>query len=80
VSIILHQPFPGECQRIADRCTVLRDGESVGTGEMAAARLNDLIRLMVGREIADIYPRVPHALGKPVLELHCLCGQKKPAR
>ena len=45
---------------------------------MAAARLNDLIRLMVGREIEDIYPRVPHALGKPVLELQTLCGENKP--
>ena len=37
-----------------------------------------LIRLMGGREIKDIYPRVPHTLGKPVLELHSLCGEKKP--
>jgi len=78
VSLIYISHFLEECQRIADRYTVLRDGESVGAGDMAAARLNDLIRLMVGREIEDIYPRVPHALGKPVLELHSLCGQKKP--
>ena len=78
VSIIYISHFLEECQRIADRYTVLRDGESVGAGDMAAPRLNDLIRLMVGREIEDIYPRVPHALGKPVLELHSLCGEKKP--
>src|SRR5207244_1164463 len=78
VSIIYISHFLEECQRIADRYTVLRDGESVGAGDMTAARLNDLIRLMVGREIEDIYPRVPHALGKPVLELHSLCGEKKP--
>ena len=78
VSIIYISHFLEECQRIADRYTVLRDGESVGAGDMAAARLNDLIRLMVGREIEDIYPRVPHALGKPVLELQTLCGENKP--
>src|SRR5436190_54220 len=78
VSIVYISHFLEECQRLADRYTVLRDGESVGAGDMAAARLNDIIRLMVGREIKDIYPRVPHALGKPVLELHSMCGEKKP--
>src|SRR5262249_26857312 len=53
VSIIYISHFLEECQRVADRYTVLRDGESVGDGDMANARLNDLIRLMVGREIKD---------------------------
>ena len=78
VSIVYISHFLEECQRICDRYTVLRDGESVGTGEMRQADLSQIIRLMVGREIRDIYPRAPHPLGKPVLELKNLSGRSKP--
>ena len=78
VSVIYISHFLEECQRIANRYTVLRDGESVATGEMAAAGLPQLIRLMVGRELGEIYPRVPHPLGEPVLELRELAGKTKP--
>ena len=78
VSIVYISHFLEECQRLADRYTVLRDGESVGAGDMAAARLNDIIRLMVGREIKDIYPRTPHSLGGPALEFQALRGTIKP--
>jgi ribose transport system ATP-binding protein len=78
VSIIYISHFLEECRRVASRYTVLRDGESVGTGGMASADLRGIIRLMVGREITDIYPRVPHQIGKPVLELNQLAGSTKP--
>jgi ABC-type sugar transport system ATPase subunit len=70
VSVVYISHFLEECQRIRDRYTVLRDGESVGHGAMAPmaqASLTEIIRLMVGREIKEIYPRLPHALGEPVL-------------
>jgi ribose transport system ATP-binding protein len=78
VSIVYISHFLEECQRICDRYTVLRDGESVGTGAMASAGLSEIIRLMVGREINDIYPRTPHRIGKPVLELRSVEGRSKP--
>jgi ribose transport system ATP-binding protein len=45
---------------------------------MARAGLGDIIRLMVGREVKDIYPRHPHAFGKSVLEFRELRGTTKP--
>jgi rhamnose transport system ATP-binding protein len=42
---------------LADRVTVLRDGESVGTLAAADVTRADLVRLMVGRTMADVYPR-----------------------
>ena len=78
VSIVYISHFLEECQRICDRYTVLRDGESVGGGVMAEANLGEIIRLMVGRDIQDIYPRTPHELGAPVLELRNLRGRAKP--
>jgi len=56
---------------IADRVTVLRDGESVGTRPAAGLSRAELVRLMVGRTMADVYPRrePPPADAGTVLEL-----------
>lgn len=78
VSIIYISHFLEECQEVADVFTVLRDGETVGSGKMAGAQLSDIIRMMVGREIQDIYPRRAHSLGRPVLQARELAGQIKP--
>lgn len=79
VSIVYISHFLEECQQICERYTVLRDGESVGTGDMASSNLHNIIRLMVGREIRDIYPRAPHRIGRPVLELRAVAGSAKPS-
>ncbi|MGE3313421.1 MAG: sugar ABC transporter ATP-binding protein [Limisphaerales bacterium] len=79
VSIVYISHFLEECQAICDRYTVLRDGESVGSGPMAGADLGAIIRLMVGREVKDIYPRLPHELGETVLRVRRLAGRNKPA-
>jgi D-xylose transport system ATP-binding protein len=46
---------------IADRITVLRDGASVATFDRAAATIPLVIKHMVGREIADLFPRKSRA-------------------
>ena len=78
VSIIYISHFLEECKRIATRFTVLRDGETVGTGNMADAALPEIIHLMVGRELDDIYPEIRHEIGAPVLELKRLAGPRRP--
>ena len=57
---------------LADRVTVLRDGESVGTQPVGAIDEAGLIRLMVGREVAQIYPASEAAAGEVVLSLRDL--------
>ncbi|MES2697667.1 MAG: sugar ABC transporter ATP-binding protein [Verrucomicrobiota bacterium] len=54
---------------LADRVTVLRDGESVGTHPVAAMNEASLIRLMVGREMTQIYPPREGAPGEIALAL-----------
>lgn len=78
VSIIYISHFLEECKELADRYTVLRDGETVGHGEMKSASLPEIIHLMVGRELNEIYPRIPHQIGKPLLEVENLAGVRKP--
>ncbi len=78
VSVIYISHFLEECRALCDRFTVLRDGESVGGGPMADADLSGIIRLMVGRDVREIYPRIPHELGEVVLSVNALAGRAKP--
>jgi ribose transport system ATP-binding protein len=78
VSVVYISHFLEEVQEIADRFTVLRDGRSVGGGPVADFKPHQIIELMVGRSLTDQFPRVPHALGQPVLELDGLFGDKQP--
>jgi rhamnose transport system ATP-binding protein len=55
---------------VGDRVTVLRDGESVGTHRVTEIDKPKLIRLMVGREVAAIYPPSQSAAGEVVVSLN----------
>ncbi len=78
VSVVYISHFLEEVEAIADRFTVLRDGLAVGTGPVKEARRDDIIRLMVGRDVQDQYPRLPHEIGEPVLEISDLHGETLP--
>ena len=56
-----------EIFRIADRWTVFRDGQFVGEGLMADVTEAELVRLMVGRAVDQIYPKRPAEIGPPAL-------------
>ena len=75
VSVVYISHFLEEVQRVADSFTVLRDGRSVGSGRMEGTRPEDLIRLMVGRQLTQMFPRVEHAVGEPVLAVEGLKGK-----
>jgi rhamnose transport system ATP-binding protein len=57
---------------VADRYLVLRDGAAVGTGCMAEVSESDLVRLMAGREIDQIYPHIPNQPGVEVMTVQDL--------
>jgi ribose transport system ATP-binding protein len=61
---------------IGDRVTVLRDGQLVHSAEMKAVNKNDLIRLMVGRELAEEYPRNKAVKGKEILRIENINSDK----
>ncbi len=58
-----------EVFRIADRVTVLRDGHYVGTYVVGELTQDDVIRLMVGRDLTEKYPKASVPLGAPILEV-----------
>lgn len=53
VSIIFISHRLGEIMRVADRVTVMRDGAYIDTLNVSECSVNDIIRLMVGREILE---------------------------
>jgi rhamnose transport system ATP-binding protein len=54
---------------LADRVTVLRDGAYVDTRPMAGVTTEDLIRLMVGRDLAELFPKQQVEAGDLALEV-----------
>jgi rhamnose transport system ATP-binding protein len=63
---------------LADRVTVLRDGQTVSTQAVAAIDEGRLIQLMVGREVTQIYPPSESAPGEVVLSLSHLGASATP--
>jgi ribose transport system ATP-binding protein len=57
-----------EVPRVADRVTVLRDGKIAGTASPRAPQ-SELVGLLVGRPLAELYPRRSGAFGRRVLRL-----------
>ena len=58
-----------ELPRIADRVTVLRDGRVVGTRQMRQCRLRELTQMMLGRELAEVFPPKRNEPGEVVLRV-----------
>jgi len=78
VSVIYISHFLEEVRAVADRFTVLRDGQAVGSGVVADTPTSEIIHLMVGRELEDMYHRTRHELGERILDLAALTGEDMP--
>jgi ribose transport system ATP-binding protein len=63
-----------EIPRIAHQVTVLRDGRHVETVGADRAGEDHLVRLMTGRQVADLYPQRQRTLGDERLALHDVVG------
>ncbi|MDR2759811.1 MAG: sugar ABC transporter ATP-binding protein [Spirochaetaceae bacterium] len=61
-----------EFDEIADRITVLRDGKYIGTVETKSTDRNDLIAMMVGRELKNFYTKDSADGGETILEVEHL--------
>jgi rhamnose transport system ATP-binding protein len=61
-----------EVFELADRVTVLRDGHYVGTREVSEVTHDDLIRMMVGRTLDDLFPKIDVERGDVVLRVEGL--------
>ena len=64
-----------EIFQLADRITVLRDGGYVGSKLVTETDHDELVRMMVGRDLSQFFHRVPVTPGEPVLELRGISNQ-----
>jgi ribose transport system ATP-binding protein len=80
VALIYISHFLEECRTVASRYLVLRDGQSVGSGELSQIDDANIIRLMVGREVTELYPRSPRPLGEPLITINQLDGPRGKPR
>jgi ABC-type sugar transport system ATPase subunit len=76
VGIIYISHRMSELKQITDRITVIRDGEYIGTKETAAATNDELIAMMVGRQLTHYYTRTYGEPGDTVLEVRGLSDGK----
>lgn len=61
-----------EIFKVADRITVLRDGEYIGTRKKTELDKDTLIAMMIGRELKDVYERRDKNIGETILEVRNL--------
>jgi len=72
VAVVFISHKLGEVLKVADEVSVLRDGLLVGTLPAEQASRDEIIRMMVGRHIDDIYPPKPEGEGGELLSVHGL--------
>ena len=58
-----------EIYQIADRVTVLRDGQHIVTKDVTDTTSNDLVTWMVGREVTDLYPKTETQIGDVIMKV-----------
>ncbi len=58
---------------LADRVTILKDGKTMATKPVSETNDADLVRLMVGRALTDMYPPADNEPGEVILEVRDLC-------
>ncbi|HET9468430.1 MAG TPA: sugar ABC transporter ATP-binding protein [Vicinamibacterales bacterium] len=76
LAIVYISHFIEEVTQVSDRFVVLRDGRNAGEGVTSQTAGGEIVNVMVGRALEDLYPRGSRNRGEPVLELDALA----PAR
>ncbi|MBX5237764.1 sugar ABC transporter ATP-binding protein [Rhizobium sp. NLR22b] len=58
-----------ELYEIADDFVVFRDGRAVGRGKLKETPQDEIVRMMVGRDVENVFPKIDVAIGGPVLDV-----------
>lgn len=74
VGIIYISHKMAEIKRISDEITIMRDGQWIATRPTAELEMNEIIRLMVGRELTNQFPPKTNTPGEVYLEVNDLSG------
>jgi ABC-type sugar transport system ATPase subunit len=77
VSVIYISHKMEEIFKISDRITVLRDGNYIGTKNASELDNAELIKMMVGRELSEVFPKKNVTQGVVVMRVDNLCMENK---
>lgn len=78
IGVVYISHFLEEVRELCDDYTVLRDGQVAGTGSLEGTTEAEIVSMMVGRKVEELFPTVPHTAGEPVLHLEGLTGRSMP--
>mgnify|MGYP001252949499 CR=1 FL=1 len=78
ISIIYISHRLGEVKELSDRVIVLRDGENAGELHREIITHDNMVKLMVGRDLSQFYAHQPHPPLNPILEVADLCTPTHP--
>jgi ribose transport system ATP-binding protein len=76
LAIVYISHFIEEITQVSDRFVVLRDGRNAGQGVTSQTSGDQVVSLMVGRTLEDLYPRGPRVVGEPLLRLERLAPER----
>ncbi len=78
IAVIYISHFLEEVMQVCDSYLVLRDGCVAGQGDLAGVQEQQIVQLMVGRSVEDLFPKVNHSLGPVWLQLRQAAGCRLP--
>ncbi len=76
VSIVYISHRMEEIFELCDRITILRDGSYIGTKEIKDTNMDDIVQMMIGREIGERFPKRDVKIGEEVLRVEGLTRNK----
>lgn len=79
MAIIYISHFLEEIREIATRYVVLRDGQTAGTGTLAGVTDEQIVSLMIGRSVENLFPTAHHSMGEPAMKIGRLHGITMPS-
>ena len=75
ISVLYISHRMDEIFRVSDRLTVLRDGKLIATKDIRETNYDEVVSMMVGRNVDHLYPERNYEPGETVLELKNICGK-----
>lgn len=69
IAVVFISHYMQEIEKLCDRVTVMRNGTDVGTVDPRKTSIDEIISMMIARDVGEMFPKRSVTLGAPVLEV-----------
>ena len=69
IAVVFISHYMQEIEQLCDRVTVMRNGADVGTVDPRETSIDQIISMMIARDVGEMFPKRSANIGKPVLEV-----------